>query len=320
MAIAIGLDHLTNAELLARVRDAVTHERHATAQLIALLMELDARELYLAQGCSSLFTYCTQALHLGEHAAYARIEAARAAQKFPIILERLADGSLTLTAVGLLKPHLTAENHVRVLDAAAHKSKHDVERLVASLSPQPDAPSIVRNLPTSSSAAMTSVAVIERAEIKPTGPERYRMHLTISRDAHDKLRRVQDLLRHKIPNGDLGAIFDKAISLLLQETLKGKAAATERARSMSATSTHARRIPAAVRRAVWQRDDGRCAFKGTLGRCNETRFVEYHHVIPFAVGGETSVDNVELRCRAHNAYEAREFFADSGPPAMRSGG
>lgn len=64
-------------------------ERAATAQLIAALSEIDTRRLYRGEGCSSLFTYCTQILHLSEHAAYARIEAARAARKWPAVLERL---------------------------------------------------------------------------------------------------------------------------------------------------------------------------------------------------------------------------------------
>src|SRR5215211_7431390 len=103
---------LSDAELLLAVRRLAANEREATAHLIAALAELDARRLYLAQGCSSLFTYCTQVLHLSEHAAYGRIEAARAVRKFPVVLELLASGSLHLTAITLLAPHLTMENHV----------------------------------------------------------------------------------------------------------------------------------------------------------------------------------------------------------------
>jgi hypothetical protein len=43
---------------------------------------------------------------------------------------------------------------------------------------------------------------------------------------------------------------------------------------------------------------------GAVGRCTERGFLEYHHRIPFSDGGATSVDNLELRCRAHNAFEA----------------
>ena len=138
---------LSDPELLQEVRRLAGQERHAIARLIAALGELDARRLYLGEGCSSLFTYCTQVLHLSEHAAYGRIEAARAARKWPAILELLADGSVHLTAIGLLAPHLTAENHQQVLAAARHKSKREVEEIVASLRPQPPVPASVRRLP-----------------------------------------------------------------------------------------------------------------------------------------------------------------------------
>ena len=86
-------------------------------------------------------------LHLAEHAAFNRIEAARAARRFPIIVELLADGRIHLSAVRLLAPHLTEANHDSVLGEASHKSKREIEQLVARLLPRPDAPSIVCKLP-----------------------------------------------------------------------------------------------------------------------------------------------------------------------------
>lgn len=103
---------LSDGNLLSEVERAATCERQATARLIALLMEVDSRKLYAGQGYSSLFTYCVQRLHLSEHAAYLRIEAARSARRFPVILEKLSDGSVHLTAVSLLRPHLSDGNHV----------------------------------------------------------------------------------------------------------------------------------------------------------------------------------------------------------------
>src|SRR5687768_2619522 len=143
----MSFGHLSDNQLLAEVKRLAATERRATAALIRSLMELDARRLYLGEGCSSLFTYCTQVLHLAEGAAYNRIEAARAARRFPPIIEALEDGSLTLTAVRLLAPHLTLENHRDVLASARHKSKADIERIIASLNPKPAVPTVIRKLP-----------------------------------------------------------------------------------------------------------------------------------------------------------------------------
>ena len=135
---------LSDQELIARVKDLAQREREATAVLIAHLAVLDERRLYLEEGCSSLFTYCTEVLHLSEHAAYGRIQAARAARSYPIILDLLCHGSVNLTTVGLLAPDLTAENHRELLDAARHKSKRQVEEMVAGLGTSPSIPHAIR--------------------------------------------------------------------------------------------------------------------------------------------------------------------------------
>src|SRR5512133_1516727 len=138
---------LSDVALVAEVSRLAQGERTATAQLLASLIEFDRRRLYLPEGFPSLFAYCTQHLHLSEHAAYHRIEAARAAQRFPEILGLLEEGALSLTAVGLLRPHLTEENHRAVLAAARHAGKRAVEELVARLHARPDVRASVRKLP-----------------------------------------------------------------------------------------------------------------------------------------------------------------------------
>ena len=122
-------------------------------------------------------------------------------------------------------------------------------------------------------------------------------------------------MRHALPSGDPAVIFERALVLLVAELERKKLAHTDRPRTAPPTDPKSRHIPAAVRRAVWQRDGGRCAFGGAQGRCNETGFLEFHHVKPFADGGQASPANIELRCRAHNVYEANEFFARPESPS-----
>lgn len=328
------LAQLTDRELLAEVKVAADRERGATAHLIALLAQVDARGLYLGEGCSSLFTYCTQVLHLSEHAAYGRIEAARAVRKFPGILDLLSDGSVTLTTVTLLAPHLTPANHREVLNEARRKSKREVEHIVARLRPQPAVPASVRKLPAPTPLSRVVAPVAARptgeddlaviltppprpASVEPLAPERYRVQFTVSRETHDKLRCVQDLLRHSIPTGDPAAIFDRALTILLADLERGKLAATAQPRSARSAASGSRHVPVAVRREVWKRDGGQCAFVGTEGRCTERGFIEFHHVRAYADGGATVVENIELRCRAHNVYEAEQYFGSQLPLLVR---
>jgi len=68
------------------------------------------------------------------------VEDARAARRFAIVLDLLATGDLTLTAITLLSPHLSQANHADVLEGARHKSNRDVEHIVARVRPRPDVP------------------------------------------------------------------------------------------------------------------------------------------------------------------------------------
>ena len=138
---------LSDRDLLSRLVQLAGNERAALVELLAHLAELDTRRsLYAAEGYGSLFAYCTRALGLSEDAAYRRIEAARACRRFPGILDRLADGSVTLTAVRMLARHLTPENHAEILAAARRRTKEEIEALVARLAPRPDAKPVIRRL------------------------------------------------------------------------------------------------------------------------------------------------------------------------------
>jgi hypothetical protein len=321
---------LSDGELLARVKELAALARTATAELVAHLGELEARDLHLQAGYGSLFVYCRDALFLSEHESYNRIEAAHAARRFPVILDMLAEGSLTLTAVSLLGRHLTAENHRRVLESARGRKKAQVEEIVAGLWPQPDVPPTLRKLPpprTMPTAPPVDLPPFDAgpgpsplpapprtADVTPLAPDRYRVQLTIGGDTLERLRLAKDMLRHAIPSGDDAAVFDRALTALLDDLAKKKFAAVSGPHAARATAPGSRHVPADVKRSVWLRDLGRCAFVGSEGRrCAERGFVEFHHVRPYAVGGEASVANIQLRCRRHNAYEARLFFGDERP-------
>jgi len=327
--ILCSLRHLTDEELEARLRGLAGSERDATAQLVAHLAELDTRDLHLRAGYGSLFAYCRDALHLSEHEAYNRIEAARAARRFPLVLVLLASGAVNLTTVRLLAPHLTFENHRLVLDSARGKTRPEVETIVARLAPRPDAEASLRRLPPPRPVVPAAPVTVETVRITglprhpapavaALSPDRYRLQVTIGGETLEKLRLARDMLRHAVPSGDDAAILDRALSALLLDLAKVKFAATEAPRPSRGAAAGSRHIPAEVRRAVWLRDLGRCAFVAAEGRrCNERAFVEFHHVRPYAAGGEATVGNIQLRCRRHNDLEARAFFGRGRGPAPR---
>jgi hypothetical protein len=123
------------------------------------------------------------------------------------------------------------------------------------------------------------------------------------------LREAQDLLGHALPSGDLAAVFHQALTVLVADLKRRKFGATSRPRTGRAANADSRTPAAAVRREVAARDAGRCRFVSRDGhRCGETRLLEFHHVVPYARGGRATVDNIQLRCRAHNGHEVDLFF------------
>lgn len=311
--------HLSDEDLIAELKRLVQGERDATVDLIAHLAVLDARRLFLGSGCSSTYTYCTEVLRLSEHSAYNRIEAARAALKFPIILDKLREGSLNLSTVRLVAPHLTDANHQKLIGAASGRSKREVEELVARHAPRPDVPSTIRALPPAHPVPAAPPVFTELLTprvtvpvVKPLAPDRYEVRFTASASTCEKLRRAKDLLRHAVPTGDTAEIIDRALSVLLDQLVKKKFGTTVRPRAGRATKEGSRYTPAEIKRAVSLRDGGRCTFVGKGGRrCTERGFLEFHHLEPFAVGGPTTVKNLVLRCTAHNQYEAEMYYGPS---------
>jgi cell division inhibitor SulA len=98
-----------------------------------------------------MFIYCLRVLHFAEGVAYKRIQAARAARRYPQILEALRAGDLHLTAISLLAPRLTESNCAELVRAARHLGADEIRRMLADREPKPAASTLVRRIPIRSS-------------------------------------------------------------------------------------------------------------------------------------------------------------------------
>jgi hypothetical protein len=337
---------LSDDALRSRLKLLAQGSRQTTVELIAHLAEFATRKLHRAEGPGRLFGYCTQILRFSEAAACNRIKAAKAVRKFPVILDLLTDGSVNLTTIRLLAPHLTAENHGDLLAEATGMTRRQVDKLVARLAPKPDVPPSIRKLPApapcaqaergvtatttaeeepqsvgapeTSTTPITPPPASHRSVVAPLSPERYRLQLTVGEDTHDDLRCLQELMRREIPDGDPAVIVARALKLLRQEAQRKAFAATPRPRPAKGTKPGSRHIPANVQRTVWERDGGQCAFVAKNGRrCTERSYIEFHHQSLYAFGGEPTVDNISLRCAQHNEYESELIFGPYDPSRVR---
>ena len=89
--LMVTLKRLSDTELVTRVKSLASRARQVTAELVVHLAELDTRDVHLRAGYASLFLYCREVLRLSGHEAYNRIEVARAARRFPVILDLLVE-------------------------------------------------------------------------------------------------------------------------------------------------------------------------------------------------------------------------------------
>jgi 5-methylcytosine-specific restriction endonuclease McrA len=337
--------YLSNDALDRELAAVVAREDTATAVVLDHIAEYDARRLYRPAGYPSMFAYCVGKLRRSEEAAYKRIRAARVARRFPAIFDAVADGRLHLTGVVLLAPHLTEHTAEELMAAASHKTAKEIEQLLAERFPRPDIPALVRALPEQPSAlagdstapgptselALRPVAAepapaqlalrpvqapsvppttSARSSLKPLAPQRFAVQFTMSQSAHDKLRYVQELLSHQMPTGDIAQVFERALDALIPELEKQKFAATSRPRRRATRpGADPRHIPAAIQRAVWERDGGQCTFVSQDGhRCEARKFLQFDHVLEVARGGEASVEGIRLLCDAHNQHQAERTF------------
>lgn len=157
--------------------------------------------------------------------------------------------------------------------------------------------------------------------------ERYLLQVAVGRSTHEKLRHAQALLSHAVPDGDVAQVLDRALDVLIAQLEKRKFAVDAkfgagakvgagsemkpqgRPNGSSRPPAGTRYVPAHIRSAVWERDQGQCTFVSASGhRCGARRFLEFDHVDPVARGGGATVERMRLRCRAHNQYEAERAF------------
>lgn len=316
---------LSNEELIASLKTLVKDERGRTVAVLKHLAEMDRRRLAEESGFPSLFEYCVRELRYAHGAAAKMIHTARAAAKFRVLYRTLERGLLSVTTVSLLAPHLTWDNHRRLIRSAAGKSAREVEALIDAASPAPTervrfvGVAAVPSAPASEAAApdffqaspATSPDQASPSSAPPSPPPILRVQFSFTAEERlfREVERAKELLRHKIPAGRLEDVFSEAISALLDK-IDPERRLRRRKKRTAPPRPSGRRIPTALRDAVWRRDGGRCAFRSSDGRpCGARSRLQVDHVVPWARGGSsTEIGNLRLLCRAHNLHEARRIF------------
>jgi hypothetical protein len=186
------------------------------------------------------------------------------------------------------------------IEDIAGKSKREVEVLVAAELPQSaQKPERVKPI-----VVEREVLPLFAAKTAPKEPaeERYQMSFSVSKETYEQY----ETARNKLSNTLGGSLtVERVFETLLGRFLKPQE------RTSKASSTDSRYISKHLKRAIFKRDQGQCTYVAPDGvRCNERRYLQIDHIIPFALGGETTLSNLRLYCSCHNQYAARKIFGE----------
>jgi hypothetical protein len=347
---------LSDSDLTRDVKFSSQRDRHCLAKALAHLAEFDRRQLCVREGGQSLFVYCTRVLGYDEFDAFRRIRAARTISRFPAIVPLIEEGKISLTAISVLSPYLRPENYRAWFAEVAGKSRREIETLIAARHPQDPRADHLRRYPTMAahlappappeareavSSSTLSFAAPPASPVPGARPHEWQAVVPVSIDririgfdagvaVMGLIDRARRILRHKYPEGRLEDVVREALEILLerkdpQRRLTLKTPPTPRVADAASTSQEprflrglqaGRYVPAWVKRAVWERDSGRCAWRFEDGAvCGSKEWLEFDHVRPFAKGGRSDTPrNVRLLCRTHNLLAAQEAGL-SRPPS-----
>jgi hypothetical protein len=337
---------LSSPDLVRRLAELCGEERNVQVDFLLHLDAFDRRRGWAEAGYGSLWSYCLEVLHLRESSAGRRIAVMKLLRRFPALEAPLRDGRLSLSTADELGPVLTDENLAELVARAAFLSTNDTRRLVASIRPEPAPADGVRRVGAAAPAARDGAAAsgaapllalvaaaapaeapvaalataavpvpapraAPRVELRPVTGDTYTLRVTLDEEAKASLDQLVSLLSHTA-KGDLAAVVKEALRCAVEKHGKRKGAVApsrSRAASPGVESIDPRGIPMAVRRGVYERDGGRCAWTSADGkRCGSTWKLEFGHLTPVALGGRATVDGIRLECRAHNLHEAVRVF------------
>jgi hypothetical protein len=326
-------------ELSARLTELLRTEHAAMADFLLALADFDQRRCWVDLGYPSLFAFLQRELRLSDGAAFYRQTAAYLVQRFPGVLEPLRDGRLGLTTVFELSKVMTNENVAVVLPRFFGVSKREAQEIVAEPKPEP-APertliTPVRALPlptaddrqvelgqakypdANSDAPPREVLLppptpAPRRIVEPKTADLTRLHVTVSRTLLKKLAAARDALSHSHPGASDSEVLEVALDLVLDRAAKRRGLVKKPRTEPPRSAPDSDGIPAHVRRAVWTRDGGRCQWPTADGGvCGSTYRVELDHVVPRALGGASTFENLRCACRRHNDRHAREVHGDA---------
>ena len=314
------MNAVTNESLVETIKSLRGDEKRIVAELIRCLHELDKRKHYRELGYSSLHAFCTECLGYSEAAAWRRISAARALDTCPELPEKLERGELSLCTASQLARVVTPENKSELFAQTEGKSRREVDKVLSGYLPERAAPRRMERVRVSSTRVSETPLFQAQSEAKSRKTFTVTLELT-----EDEMALVEEAPRVLSSSKVKDALIHSARKVVQRKKALDKKR-SERAAKKKQQASHSsagggtpvcsakpsRYIPADVRHAVEKRDLCQCTYVAPDGRrCSEKNNLQFDHLLPHALGGESSVENLRLLCSTHNRLEAERVFGET---------
>ena len=286
-------------------------------------------------GHASLFDFLLRELGLSRGAAHYRKVATHLVQRYPEMVEPLREGKLCITVVLEVARVITPENSAVVLPQFFHRSKQEakaiaVEICPAAVVPRREVVTEVSRPPRVQPVELAASGIVHRAadpvtrpvapmQSEPLTSDLRRLHMTVSKQFLDKLDAARRGQGHAQPGASAEKVIEAALDLLLAQQARRRGEVKKPQQNPRPTKNPSH-IPAAVRREVWSRDEGKCTWPlDSGGICGSTLRLEIDHVVPRGRGGPSTVENCRLACAMHNQLAARQVYGDDWMGQFTSG-
>lgn len=313
------------------IKTVLGHERQMLARFLELLGKVDAAKEYAELGYSSLNEYCLKELGLCEHETWPRICAARVAARFPRLLELIAEGRVTLTAVRLIAPILLDSGDAALLERICGKTTREVDRIAAGIRPRKECPEKVTigtrvvepgALAFGFGATNTETGTVRKkptksAKVTYITPVRVKVEFSAREELVEKLERAKVVAKAQ----SVEDVLEKALEEYLEHHDPARKAARNVGKAVKKVpATNKRSFPNSIKHAALMKSGNRCEAIGSGGRrCTATDYLEFDHVRPFAMGGRSTLENCRVLCQTHNRLAAEKSYGRDVMDRFRRG-
>jgi hypothetical protein len=287
-------------------------------ELFEILLEVERRQIYLSFDVISLYTYCVELLQLSPSTASDFVTVVRKSLEVEELATAIRSKKTTIYKARKICPVLTDKNTKGWIDLACECPTRIVEKAVAQAKPREAIQESMKYVSYDTLEFKLAVSEEWEALLKRTKDLMSQKH----QRAVSSEEALQTLMQSYCEKEDPVRKAERAMTQAMKRAVKR---AATRSLNQMATSEMTgevdQSLPASlessapsrsryrislIEHEVNLRDEGRCTHIEKTGeRCEERRWLEKHHLIPFAEGGEHSAENLVTLCSAHHRMRHR---------------